>query len=152
VAGISYNIVFFVVHAYIAALWHLAFVVSVLEPGLWGFLAITKSKQLLRQKFYAAYGLETLYLVAVWIVEFIVYEYVFFHDYGLHIMIKVLLVLICVILLVLVNFIGLLSQNVFYYACKSHHNEVIDKEALHNHLERKKNLEDNGGAGGNSQV
>ncbi|KAI3838335.1 hypothetical protein MKX03_005463 [Papaver bracteatum] len=152
VAEISFNSLFFVVYAYITALWHLAFVVSVLEPGVWGFSAITKSKQLLRQKFCAAYGLEILYLVAVWIVESIVYEYVLFHDYGLHILIKVLLVLVCVILLVLVNFIGLLSQNVFYYACKSHHNEVIDKQALHNHLERKKILEDNGGAGGNSQV
>ncbi|KAI3954423.1 hypothetical protein MKW92_039890, partial [Papaver armeniacum] len=33
-----------------------------------------------------------------------------------------------------VNLTGLLVQSVFYYACKSHHNEVVDKKLLYDHL------------------
>lgn len=39
-----------------------------------------------------------------------------------------------VAVLVVVNLVGLLLQSVFYYICKSYHNQGIDKSALHDHL------------------
>lgn len=36
--------------------------------------------------------------------------------------------------LVVVILVGLLVQSLFYYVCKSYHNERIDKSALYNHL------------------
>jgi len=35
----------------------------------------------------------------------------------------------------LVNLIGLLTQSVFYFVCKSYHHESIDKSSLSDHLE-----------------
>ncbi|KAI3878417.1 hypothetical protein MKW98_001832 [Papaver atlanticum] len=49
-------------------------------------------------------------------------------------MVKLLLGLLCLFMLVVVNLTGLLVQSVFYYACKSHHNEVVDKKLLYDHL------------------
>lgn len=39
-----------------------------------------------------------------------------------------------VAVLVIVNLVGLLAQSVFYYVCKSFHNQQIDKSALYDHL------------------
>lgn len=52
---ILYDIIFYVIYLYITALWHLAFVVSVLEHNVWGLSAIKRSNQLLRQKKYTAF-------------------------------------------------------------------------------------------------
>ncbi|KAI3961683.1 hypothetical protein MKW92_031945, partial [Papaver armeniacum] len=147
--SLLYHLIFFVIYLYITALWHLAFVVSVLEPNVWGLSAIKRSNQLLRQKKSTAFRLAGYYLAAAGISKPIVYGILVFHNaasgkvslFGYefvashnHGMLKVLLV-VCAVLLTGVNLSGLLVQNMFYYVCKSHHHQVIDKEALHNYLE-----------------
>ncbi|KAI3855233.1 hypothetical protein MKX03_026091, partial [Papaver bracteatum] len=54
--------------------------------------------------------------------------------FSVHFMVKLMLGLLCLFSLVAVNLTGLLVQSVFYFACKSHHNEMVDKKVLHDHL------------------
>ncbi|KAI3831524.1 hypothetical protein MKW92_046083, partial [Papaver armeniacum] len=68
---------------------------------------------------------------ATWTTEFVSE---FTMESNLHFMVKLLLGLLCLFMLVAVNLTGLLVQSVFYYACKSHHNQVVDKKVLYDHL------------------
>ncbi|KAI3892033.1 hypothetical protein MKX03_030867 [Papaver bracteatum] len=78
-----------------------------------------------------AFGLASLYLQATWTIE-LVFEFTM--ESNLHFMVKLLLGLLCLFMLVAVNLTGLLVQSVFYYACKSYHNQVVDKKVLYDHL------------------
>ncbi|KAL5977486.1 hypothetical protein ACLOJK_021833 [Asimina triloba] len=124
---------FIVAHVYITAIWHLASVISVLEP-VYGFAALRKSRELLRGKTRDAAALVFGYLLLCAIISS-VFSSVVVHgggDYG--IMAKVVVGGVCVGLLVVVNLVGLLVQSVFYYVCKSFHHQGIDKSALYDHL------------------
>lgn len=126
-------LLFLVVHIYITALWHLASVVSVLEP-VYGFAAMKKSYELLKGKTRVASILVFVYL-AICMVIGGVFGVVVVHGgerYGVFGRIVVGGFLVGV--LVIVNLIGLLVQSVFYYVCKSYHHQGIDKSALHDHL------------------
>jgi hypothetical protein len=126
-------LLFLVVHVYITALWHLASVVSVLEP-VYGFAAMKKSYELLKGKVLYAGVLVFMYL-AICVVIGGVFSSVVVHGgrkYGVFVRIVVGGFLVGV--LVIVNLVGLLAQSVFYYVCKSYHHEGIDKSALHDHL------------------
>ncbi|KAI3834457.1 hypothetical protein MKX03_032568 [Papaver bracteatum] len=129
--SIIFGIIYDFVHIYVTAQWHLASVISVLEPNGYGLAAMKKSRQLLRGRTSIAFGLALLYLWATWTLEF-VFEFVL--ESQVHFMVKVLLGLLCLFMLVAVNLTGLLVQSVFYYACKSYHNEVVDKKLLYDHL------------------
>ncbi|VVB12342.1 unnamed protein product [Arabis nemorensis] len=54
-------VLFLVVHVYMTALWHLASVVSVLEP-VYGFAAMKKSYELLKGKTFMACSMVFIYL------------------------------------------------------------------------------------------
>ena len=126
-------LLFMVAHVYITALWHLASVVSVLEP-VYGFAAMKKSYELLKGRTTYASVLVFVYLVLCMIIGGI-FSVVVVHGgdtYGVFVRIVVGGFLVGV--LVIVNLIGLLVQSVFYYVCKSYHHQGIDKSALHDHL------------------
>ncbi|XP_026416418.1 uncharacterized protein LOC113311832 [Papaver somniferum] len=128
---IIFGTIYDLVHIYVTAQWHLASVISVLEPNGYGLAAMKKSTQLLRGRTFIAFGLENLFLGATWMIE---YMFLFTVEAHIHFMVKILLGLLCLFMLVAVNLTGLLVQSVFYYACKSHHNEVVDKKLLYDHL------------------
>ncbi|KAF1888398.1 hypothetical protein Lal_00039320 [Lupinus albus] len=126
-------LLFLVVHVYITALWHLASVVSVLEP-VYGYAAMKKSYDLLKGRVKYAAILVCVYLVICGVIGG-VFSGVVVHggdSYGVFARIVVGGFLVGV--LVIVNLVGLLVQSVFYYVCKSYHHQGIDKSALHDHL------------------
>ncbi|KAJ1387323.1 hypothetical protein SESBI_40063 [Sesbania bispinosa] len=126
-------LLFLVVHVYITALWHLASVVSVLEP-VYGFAAMKKSYELLKGRVKYAAVLVSGYLIICGVISG-VFSVVVVHGgdvYGVFSRIVVGGFLVGV--LVIVNLVGLLVQSVFYYVCKSYHHQGIDKTALHDHL------------------
>ncbi|KAG6395889.1 hypothetical protein SASPL_142022 [Salvia splendens] len=121
------------VHVYISALWHLASVVSVLEP-VYGFTAMKKSYELLRGRTYIGFSIVFGYLTICGVINGI-FASIVVHggdDYGVFTRIMVGGFLVGV--LVIVNLIGLLAQSVFYYVCKSYHHQTIDKSVLYDHL------------------
>ncbi|KAJ1698389.1 hypothetical protein LUZ63_006901 [Rhynchospora breviuscula] len=131
-------LLFLAVHVYISALWHLASVVTVLEP-ICGLEAMAKSRQLLKGRCCMAVALVTGYLGTCGIINGIFratvvkapYEEgsIWVGPFG-----KILIGGALVAVLVIVNLVGLLAQSVFYYACKSFHHQQIDKSALYDHL------------------
>ncbi|GAB4840775.1 hypothetical protein Ancab_021537 [Ancistrocladus abbreviatus] len=123
---------FLFVHVYITALWHLASVVSVLEP-VYGFAAMKKSYELLQGKMRMAGVFVFLYLSICGFINGI-FGGVVVHGDGLSVSTRILVGGFLVGVLVIVNLVGLLVQSVFYYVCKSYHHQGIDKTALHDHL------------------
>ncbi|XP_022727053.1 uncharacterized protein LOC111282986 [Durio zibethinus] len=126
-------VLFLGVHVYITALWHLASVVSVLEP-VYGLAAMKKSYELLKRRVKMAFILVFGYLAICAVIGGI-FGTVVVHggeSYGVFGRIAVGGFLVGV--LVIVNLVGLLVQSVFYYVCKSYHHQGIDKSALHDHL------------------
>ncbi|KAE9600930.1 hypothetical protein Lalb_Chr13g0292271 [Lupinus albus] len=108
-------LLFLVVHVYITALWHLASVVSVLEP-VYGYAAMKKSYDLLKGRVKYAAILVCVYLVICGVIGG-VFSGVVVHggdSYGV--------------------FARIVVGGVFYYVCKSYHHQGIDKSALHDHL------------------
>ncbi|KMZ59340.1 hypothetical protein ZOSMA_69G00370 [Zostera marina] len=128
---------FVVIHIYIACVWHLASVVTVLEP-IHGLGAMNKSMELLKGKTRMAAGLVLGYL-AVCAVISLVFRAVVVQGgeegwIGSGIVVKVVVGGVLVAALVVINLTGLLVQSVFYYVCKNFHHESIDKTALYDHL------------------
>lgn len=127
-------VLFFGVHVYITAWWHLASVVSVLEP-LYGFSAIKKSYELLKGKVKMACIMVACYLAICFVING-VFAFVVVrggeNSYG--VFEKIVVGGFLVGVLVIVNLVGLMVQSVFYYVCKSYHHQGIDKLALHDHL------------------
>ncbi|KAI4364999.1 hypothetical protein MLD38_021025 [Melastoma candidum] len=122
------------VHVYITALWHLASVVSVLEP-VYGLAAMRKSYELLKGRVWMGWSLVFWYLFICGVINGLFGGVVVHGDeYGYGIFMRILVGGLLVGILVMVNLIGLLVQSVFYYVCKSYHHQSIDKLALNDHL------------------
>ncbi|XP_020232451.1 uncharacterized protein LOC109812806 [Cajanus cajan] len=124
---------FLLAHVYITALWHLASVVSVLEP-IYGLAAMKKSYHLLKGRTKYAAALVAAYLLVCALISAL-FSVVVVHggdSYG--VFTRIVVGGFLVGLLVIVNLVGLLVQSVFYYVCKSFHHQGIDKTALHDHL------------------
>ncbi|KAF9668220.1 hypothetical protein SADUNF_Sadunf15G0106500 [Salix dunnii] len=127
------GVLFLVVHVYITGLWHLASVVSVLEP-IYGFAAMKKSYELLKGKIRVAGVLVFGYLSICGLVS-VIFSIVVVHGGDNHgVFTRIIVGGFLVGVLVIVNLVGLLVQSVFYYVCKSYHHQGIDKTALHEHL------------------
>jgi hypothetical protein len=130
--------VFLGIHVYISALWHLASVVSVLEP-LCGLAAMAKSKQLLQGRTSTAATLVVSYFAVCGVTSLLFRAAVVKArgeegSFGLALPGRLLVGAFLVCVLVCVNLLGLLVQSVFYYACKAFHNQQIDRSALYEHL------------------
>jgi len=126
-------VLFLGVHVYITALWHLASVVSVLEP-LYGFAAMKKSYELLKGRVMMAFILVFAYLAICAVIGGIFVSVVVHGGERYGVFGRIVVGGFLVGLLVIVNLVGLLVQSVFYYVCKSYHHQGIDKSALHDHL------------------
>ncbi|KAK8953223.1 hypothetical protein KSP40_PGU002290 [Platanthera guangdongensis] len=131
-------VAFIACHVLISALWHIASVVSVLEP-VCGLEAIRKARQLLRGRARMAAILVTGYLSACGLIGWAFRALVVkgpseVGSFGLGVPAKIVVGGALVAILVLVNLVGLLAQSVFYYVCKSYHHQSIDKIALCDHL------------------
>ncbi|KAL6614331.1 hypothetical protein ACP70R_036601 [Stipagrostis hirtigluma subsp. patula] len=130
--------VFLGIHVYISALWHLASVVSVLEP-LCGLDAMAKSRQLLQGRTGTAATLVISYFAVCGVTSLLFRAAVVkgrseAGSLGLALPGRLLVGVVLVCVLVCVNLLGLLVQSVFYYACKAFHNQQIDRTALYEHL------------------
>lgn len=125
-------LVFVVVHVYVTVLWHLASVVSVLEP-VYGFAAMKKSYKLLKGKTWMAVVMVSGYLIICAAINGVFGGFVVYGE-SLGVFGKVVVGGVLVGVLVIVNLVALLVQSVFYYVCKSYHHEGIDKSALYDHL------------------
>lgn len=130
--------VFLGIHVYISALWHLASVISVLEP-LCGLAAMAKSKQLLQGRTGTASTLVVSYFAVCGVTSLLFRAAVVKGSgeegsFGLGLPGRLLVGAVLVCVLVCVNLLGLLVQSVFYYACKAYHNQQIDRTALYEHL------------------
>ncbi|KAI3855235.1 hypothetical protein MKX03_026093 [Papaver bracteatum] len=126
----------YLVHFYVMALWHLASVISVLELNLYGFSAMKKSKELLRGRTKIALELFVRKKKC-----FVLIKKCMDHGFGYGmelsvdcVMVKLLLGLLILFMLVAVNLTGFLVQSVFYFACKNHHDQMVDKKVLDDHL------------------
>ncbi|KAF5944596.1 hypothetical protein HYC85_018673 [Camellia sinensis] len=126
------SILFLVVHVYITALWHLASVVSVLEP-VFGFVAMKKSYELLKGRTQMVVVLVFGYLAICGVING-VSGAVVVHGEGYGIFVRIMVGGFLVGVMVIVNLVGLMVQSVFYYVCKSYHHQGIDRSALYDHL------------------
>ncbi|KAH6830620.1 polyadenylate-binding protein 1-B-binding protein [Perilla frutescens var. hirtella] len=126
-------LMFLVVHVFISALWHLASVVSVVEP-VYGLAAMKKSYELLMGKSRMGFVLVFSYLAVCGVINMLFGSIVVHggEDYG--VIMRIMVGGFLVGLLVIVNLMGLLVQSVFYYVCKSYHHQGIDKSVLYDHL------------------
>ncbi|CAA6658133.1 unnamed protein product [Spirodela intermedia] len=120
-------LIFLAVHVFIAAHWHLASVITVLEP-VCGLDAMKKSRELMRGRIRMALWFVLGYLGACGLISGA------FGRIPASPMVRVLVGGALVAVLVVVNLVGLLVQSVFYYVCKSYHHQPIDKSALCEHL------------------
>ncbi|KAI3983750.1 hypothetical protein MKX01_001154 [Papaver californicum] len=98
-------------------------IISVIIHG--SVVTMKRSRQLSRGKTSIAFILVVLYLIAATAILLVTN------------LVMILLVAFCVIIMTGVNFLGLIGQSALYYACKSYHNEAIDKEVLYAHLDGK---------------
>lgn len=126
------SVFFLVVHVYLSALWHLASVITVLEP-IQGLAALKKSYELLKGKIRMAAVLVLGYLVIFGVISS-AFGSIVVDGGGYNVFARVVIGGILIGVLVIVILVGLLVQSLFYYVCKSYHNERIDKSALYNHL------------------
>jgi len=127
--------VFFCVHVYISMVWHLGCVISVLEDK-YGLGAMRKSKDLIKGKRITVLTLDILYLIFSGIIGwFFRYDVLIGKWHGVGSAARGAYGLLFVGLLCFVNVMGLLTQSVFYFVCKSYHHESIDKSSLSDHLE-----------------
>ncbi|XP_010480794.1 PREDICTED: uncharacterized protein LOC104759583 [Camelina sativa] len=132
-AGIIISVLYFGVHVFFTALWHLGSVISVLEP-VYGLAAMRKAYELLKGKTKMAMGLVFVYLLLCGLIG-VVFGAVVVHGGGKYgTFTRTLVGGLLVGVLVMVNLVGLLVQSVFYYVCKSYHHQTIDKTALYDHL------------------
>ncbi|KAF9603679.1 hypothetical protein IFM89_037442 [Coptis chinensis] len=131
---ISFVDLFFLfnVHIHVTAIWHLASVVSVLE-SVYGLAAMKRSKKLLVGNTEPATALVFLYMIICAVIVSI-FRSVVMHGSTHRFLFRILAGGFLIVVLVVFNFIGLLTQCIVYYICKSYHREKIDKGALHEHL------------------
>ncbi|XP_051128989.1 uncharacterized protein LOC127249939 [Andrographis paniculata] len=133
----SMFVIFFLysgVHVYISALWHLASVVSVLEP-VYGLAAMRKSLALLKGRTRMGFAMVFGYLAICGVINGLFGSIVVRGgDNNYAVLPRIIVGGFLVGVLVIVNLVGLLVQSIFYYVCKSYHHQGIDKSALCDHL------------------
>lgn len=119
---------------YINCVWHLGSVITVLEES-YGLGAMRKSLRLIKGKQMVAFGLFLMYFVLTFLIGLGFAMWVV-HGRNFHVSggWRVVLGSALILALSLVDLLGFLVQTVFYFACKAHHHESIDKLQLSEHL------------------
>lgn len=147
IGGTTSLLIFFVLlfvyiigFVYLTIVWQLASVITVLEDST-GVMAIKKSYNLIKGKFWVALAIFLQLNVLVGVIELVYYVYVVNQNLW-YIWNRVLVRIVCLVLLVPIFLYGLVLQTIIYFVCKSHHNETIDKPAMSNHLGAYERLND----------
>lgn len=123
---------FLLAYVYISTLWHLASVITVLEPAQ-GLDAMVKSQKLLQGKVWLASVLVFVHLALCTATGF-AFSSVMVEDWPEDkLSARILIGTVLVVAFVAVNSVGLLVQSLFYFLCKSYHNQTIGRTALHEH-------------------
>ncbi|OMO56200.1 hypothetical protein COLO4_35751 [Corchorus olitorius] len=135
--GVAIFVVLFLLYLagliYIAVVWQLAGVVSVLED-VYGIQAMKKSKALIKGKMGVALALFLLLILCFGVIQTLFqFEVAFF--WSLSVGMRILIGILCLLLLFNAILFGLVAKTVLYFVCKSHHHENIDKSILADHLE-----------------
>lgn len=126
-------VAYFVGFAYMALVWHLASVVSVLEDAR-GIQAMNKSQALMKGKM----GIAICIFMILGFVSCgvqISFQNLVVHAVSFGVVGKAGFAILCFLLQVKLFLFGLVIQTVLYFVCKSYHHENIDKSALSDHLE-----------------
>ncbi|KAK6115629.1 hypothetical protein DH2020_007898 [Rehmannia glutinosa] len=120
---------------YMAVIWQLASVVSVLED-LHGFKAMIKSRKLIQGKLFVGIAIFVKLIVFLVITNFGFKVFVMYRVWGRMEGLQVIGFGVIFLLLLLNGILfGLVVQTVIYFVCKSYHHQIIDKSALSDHLE-----------------
>ncbi|KAI8531433.1 hypothetical protein RHMOL_Rhmol11G0136700 [Rhododendron molle] len=119
---------------YMAVVWELASVISVLED-IKGFKAMTKSRKLIEGKMWiAAVIFLKLHIAKFWIQK--LFESVVVDtESSFGVAGRLGIGFLCLLMLFKVFLFGLVIQTVIYFVCKSYHHENIDKSSLSDRLE-----------------
>ncbi|XP_058099703.1 uncharacterized protein LOC131244056 [Magnolia sinica] len=124
---------YFIGFAYIIVLWNLASVVSVLED-VHGIAAMEKSNALIKGKAWTTTAIFLKSQIAVMSIS-ILFQKLVVHGESLGLTARVGFGILFFMLLVKLILFSLVIQTVFYFVCKSYHNQSIDKSCLADHLE-----------------
>ncbi|KAF5467828.1 hypothetical protein F2P56_012042 [Juglans regia] len=117
---------------YMAIVWQLANVVTVLEDTS-GFHALRKSRALLKGNMWVA----TFILLLLGLCHFAIqtsFQMLVVRGGSLGVASRFAYGIICLVLLFMLLLFGLVLRTVIYFVCKSYHHENIDKLALSDHL------------------
>ncbi|KAD5507579.1 hypothetical protein R6Q59_031624 [Mikania micrantha] len=126
-------IIYLMGYVYMAVIWLLASVVSVLESS-YGFKAMTKSKDLIKGNRVVAISIFVLLYLSFALIQFL-FEALVVHGSSLATWKRLGFGVLCFVLLLTFFLFGLVIETILYLICKSYHHENIDKGDLSNHLE-----------------
>lgn len=118
----------FCLYVYINMVWHLACVISVLEDK-YGRDALSKSNDLIKGKQITALALVMVYLIFGGVIEGL-FGYAVVDGRGHSVALRAVYGTLLVGLLCFLHLMGLLTQSLFYFVCKSYHHESIDNSPL----------------------
>ncbi|KAF9588958.1 hypothetical protein IFM89_017637 [Coptis chinensis] len=114
-------------------MWHLASVVSVFEP-VYGLAAMKRSNKLLKGNTKVAMTLVISYLLICMAIGIVFRSAVIQGGKDHGVLFRLLVGALLIVVVVIVNFIGLLVQCVMYCVCRGYHRKNINKVTLHDHL------------------
>ncbi|KAI4307196.1 hypothetical protein L6164_030408 [Bauhinia variegata] len=127
------SILYIVGILYLSIVWQLSNVVSVLEES-YGFLAMIKSRELIKGKMWlASFILLTLNL-SFFLVKFS-FEKLVVNGWKLGAVDRTIYGIICFLLISNLFLFSLVLQTLLYFVCKSYHHENIDKSVLSDRLD-----------------
>lgn len=128
------GIIYLIGFVYITVVWNLASVISVLEE-LRGLKAMKKAKELVKGKLWASSAIlvviSLIFAGADMMFLFLSFLGIPYPDLAL----RIIFGIISFILMVVVLLVGLVTQTIIYFVCKSYHQENIDRSSLGYHLE-----------------
>ncbi|GLJ55748.1 hypothetical protein SUGI_1197260 [Cryptomeria japonica] len=117
-------VVLFLVSVYVGIVWQMASVLSIMEERCYGLEGMKKSRRLLEGKGTTAWVLTISYLLINELIGHIVVKRNFMHVVGLRL--NMTYGIAYVMMACLLGLLGVLTQSVLYFVCKSYHGESID--------------------------
>ncbi|KAH7428789.1 hypothetical protein KP509_09G017600 [Ceratopteris richardii] len=117
---------------YLSCVWHLASVVTVLEENC-GLGAMKKSLNLIKGKQFVAFCLFFMYFVLTFWIG-LGFRVLVVRAMGSSVVWRTFFGCLLILLMSIVDLMGFVLQTVFYFACKAHHHESIDRLQLSEHL------------------
>ncbi|KAL2906821.1 HTH-type transcriptional regulator EstR [Bienertia sinuspersici] len=125
IEGILFMIGFF----YLAMIWQLANVVSVMEVNC-GVKALIKSKELIKGKMGTSLAILLVMNFGATLIYIFIKELV-----GYGIVERIVVGILSLVVLTIFSLFALVAQTIFYLVCKSYHHESIDKSSLADQLD-----------------